>query len=390
MNVDIRDRSVFDSLDPEIVTRYLLARGWQEIKRIPHEMAVYEFKQPHIEPYRVWVPLSRDFSDYASVMSSAFKTLADVEEKSQLSMLDDLQTRAIGDVVRVGSEDRLDRSNHTLPLNDGIVLHEQARQMVLAGAWNASSGNMKKPVYPQNTRVEITKYMQKLRLAQTERGSYVVRLISPIREETLNQLPLSVEIPTEIPFERRALVELLNSLKVLKQAASDADRRGKFHFKTFEEAISDGISANLCDAVAHPSFTDYWRPVRVSIAWCDVIPVPQPITNNSVEFELSLMQYIREAATELRKRNPEEVVLRGAVTDLSRRSKKSAGAGEVRIYGFVHDRARYVKVALNQQDYELAVDAHKTYREVSVNGVLSPKPGVFILEKPSNFHIIND
>lgn len=390
MNVDIRDRAIFDSLEPEVITRYLLARGWQEIKRVPSEMAVYELSRIDAEPYRVWIPLSRKFSDYASVMSNAFKALADVENKPQLSMLDDLQTKAIGDVIRVGSEDRLDRADHTLLLNDGIALHEQARQMALAGAWNAASGKAKKPVYPQSTRVEITRYMQKLRLAQTERGSYVVRLISPLREETLNQLPLSPEMPPEAPFERRALVELLGSLKALKQAASDVNRRGKFHFKTFEESVSDGVSANLCDAVAPSVFTDYWRPVKIGITWCDVIPIPQPITNTNVEFELSLMQYIREAATEFRKRNPEEVMLRGAVTDLHRPGKKTAGAGEVRIYGFVSGRARYVRVALSQQDYELAVDAHKTYREVSVSGVLVPKPGVFILDKPSNFHVITE
>jgi hypothetical protein len=390
MNIDIQDRAVFDSLEPEVITRYLVARGWQEIKRVPNEMAVYELSHTDSEPYRVWVPLSRRFSDYASVMSNAFKTLAEVDNKSQLAMLDDLQTQAIGDVIRVGSEDRLDRAEHTLLLNDGITLHEQARQMALAGAWNAISGKTKKPVYPQSSRAEITRYMQKLRLAQTERGSFIIRLISPLREEALNQLPLSPDIPIETPFERRALVELLGGLKALKQAANDVNRRGKFHFKTFEEAVSDGVSANLCDAVAPSIFTDYWRPVKVSITWCDVFPVPIPITNTNVEFDLSLMPYIREAGTEFRKRNPEEVVLRGAVTDLHRPSKKTEGAGEVRIYSFVSGKARYVRVALGQTDYELAVDAHKTYREVSVSGVLVPKLGVFILDKPSNFHVITE
>lgn len=387
MNVDIRDRAVFDSLEPGVIIRYLLARDWQEIKHIPNEMAVYELVHADLEPHRVWIPLNRRFSDYASVMSNAFKALADAENKSQLSMLDDLQTRAIGDVLRVGSEDRLDRADHTLPLNDGIALHEQARQMVLAGAWNATSGKAKRPVYPQSTRVEITRYMHRLRLAQTERGSFIIRLISPLREETRSQLPLSPEISTEVPFERRALVELLGSLKVLRQVASDVNRRGKFHFKAFEEAVSDGVSANLCDAVA-PPIADDWHPVRVSITWCDVIPVPNPVSNTNVDFELPLMPYIQAASTEFRKRNPEEVVLRGAVTDLHRPRKETSGAGEVRIYGFVNDRARYVKVALSQQDYGLAVDAHKSYREVSVSGVLVPKPGVFLLDRPSNFHVL--
>ncbi len=93
MNIDIRDRAVFDSLDPLVIIRYIVANGWKEKNRIPGEMAVYELSQGDIdvEPYRVWVPLSRKFSDYASVMSNAFKTLSEAENKTQLTLLDDLQ-----------------------------------------------------------------------------------------------------------------------------------------------------------------------------------------------------------------------------------------------------------------------------------------------------------
>ncbi len=388
MNIDIRDRTVFDALDPDVIIRYVRARGWQERRHVPGEMAIYELNREGFEPYRIWVPLSRQFSDYASVMSSAFKTLSEAEDKSQLLMLDDLQTRAIGDVIRVASEDPLDRADHTLPLGDGIVLHEQARQMALAGAWNAANARTKRPVYPQTLRAEISRYMQKLRLAQTERGSFIVRLLSPIHEQAFSQLPLSPDIPTGIPFERRAIVELLSGLKALKQAAQDAHRRGKFYFPTFEEAVDEGVSANLCDAIAPALVAEHWHPVRVSITWCDVIPTPQPVTDTNVEFELPLLQYIREAAEEFRKRNPDEIILQGLVTDLHRPSKKSQGAGEVRIYGFADGRARYVRVALSQEDYELAVDAHKTYREVSVSGVLVPRLGVYILDRPMNFHIL--
>jgi len=391
MNIDIRDHQVFDSLDPMVIIRYLVARGWYEIKLVPAEMAVYELSRHEEEPARIWLPLSRSFSDYASVMSSAFRTLTETEQKSQLAMLDDLQTTAIGDVIRVGTEDRLDRADHTLLFSDGMILHEQAHQMALAGAWNAASGDKRRPVYPQSTRVEISQYLQKLRLAQTERGSYVIRLISPIREPSLDQIPLSHDIPTEAPFERRAVAELLRGLRALRQAAADAGRRGRFYFPTFEEAVPEGVSANLCDAVAPMRLVDYWRPVRVSVTWCGIIPVPQPLLRTEVEFEPSLMRYIREAATEFRRKNPEEIVLRGAVTDLHRPRKDARGAGEVRIYGVANGKARYVKIALNQEDYELAVDAHKTYREVSVSGTLAFRtPGQWLLERPTHFFILGD
>jgi len=391
MNVDIQDHAVFDSFEPDVVLRYLEAHRWTEIKRIPREMAVFELASDKEEPYRVWVPLSRKFRDYSRVMGSAFKTLAESEGKSQLQMLDDLQTRAIGDVVRVASEDRLDKANHTLLLADGIVLHEQAREMALAGAWNAAQGNHKKPIYPQGLKVDIVKFMRNLRLAQTERGSYIVKLISPINPQALDQLALDPKaIPPESPFERRAVVELLGGLAALRQAAYDTNRRGKFSFTTFADAVADGVSANLCDAVAPNAYTDFWRPVRVSVTWCDVISVPPPSVKTQIEFEPDLMKYVKEAATEFRKRNPEEIILRGAVTDLHRPSKQTKGAGEVRIYGQVNNHSRYVRVSLGQQDYELAVDAHKTYREVSVRGILIAKPGQFILDKPKNFRIAED
>jgi hypothetical protein len=387
MNVEIRDSEVFNSLEPEAFIRYLKLRGWQEKKSVPDEIAIYELTTASNDSARLWVPLSRKFSDYVSVMSSAFKSLADTEHRSQLALLNDLQTQSIGDVLRVGSEDSLSPAVNSLPLSQGILLHEQARQMALAGAWNAISGNDRKPVYPQSMRSEIERYMHSLRLAQTERGSFVIRLISPIGET--DQWALFSDLSPRPPFERRAIIELLSGLKALWQVAHDSIRRGEFDFRAFEESVMEGVSANLCDAVAPTQSSDQWRPLFVSVSWCDVIPPPNENLTTELVFEPPLLQHIRVAASEFRKRNPVEVKLQGLVTALERGKKKSQNSGEIKIYGVVNDRARYIKTTLNRHDYDLAVDAHKNYRTVSVSGTLLAKSvGFWRLENPVDFHLV--
>ncbi len=328
MNIEITDRSVFDSFEPELMIRFLESNNWTEVKRVPKEMVIFEKTSSGSDHFeRLWIPLSQKFSDFGAMMATAFKQLAIQQGRTQLQMLDDLQTGTVGDVIRVGSEDRLDRSSHTLALHDGIVLHEQARDLARAGAWGALNHQARKPVYPQTMRADVSRFVSNLRLAQSERGSFIVRLISPIGEKTLAQPPLSAEEMPSMPFERRAVMELLTSIRALKDVANDVKRRGKFKFGIFEEAVPNGVNANLCEAVAPITLSDFWRPLEVSVSWCNLIPAPVGRQyEQSVDLSPELIKYIHEASVEFRKRNPESIVLRGAITDLHRASKKGGRA----------------------------------------------------------------
>lgn len=390
MNVHIRDRAVFESIDPSLITRHVRARGWKPVAGSSSDVLVFSYGDDASEAAMVWLPQSKRYSDYASVVRDSFATIAEVEKKSHLELLDDLQTQGIGDVIRVSSVDQLNERDYTLALAEGIRLHDQARLMALAGAWNASLGKELRAIHPQTPRLEISSYMKKLRLGQTERGSYVLRLISPLSPPPEDRPELPFEsLPEKMPFERRAIMALNSSLKALKAAADDALRFSDFRFAPFEEAVEYGVTANLCEAVAPPS-PDPWRPVSVRITWSDLLPATTALKDESTFFGNAELQHINAAAAEFRKRNPERITLRGLVTDLHRSERLTAGRGEIRVYGIVSGRQRYVAISLSAEDYERAVDAHKNFIEISVEGTLLRKPTQLLLDAPENFVVLGD
>jgi hypothetical protein len=54
---------------------------------------------------------------------------------------------------------------------------------------------------------------------------------------------------SEPPFERRAIETLMQGLGTLQQVALETEKKGTFYFERFQEVVSEGVSANLCEAV---------------------------------------------------------------------------------------------------------------------------------------------
>jgi hypothetical protein len=87
-----------------------------------------------------------------------------------------------------------------------------------------------------------------VRLGQTERGSYIVTLLSPLGADPA-EAERAGRLPLADPFPRRAVATLALAL----QAARDAAERtttGASGLEAFHQAIEAGVSANLCDSLA--------------------------------------------------------------------------------------------------------------------------------------------
>lgn len=98
---------------------------------------------------------------------------------------------------------------------------------------------------------------------------------------------------------------------------------------------------------------------------------------------------LKEAASELRARTPEEgVVITGEVVRLHR---EPGGAGEITLVGRVDDQEflRRIWMDLPGEDYELAMRAHQEMHEVSVTGNLVRRGTRYVLTSPSGFRILS-
>lgn len=384
MKVEILDRDVFGAIRPEALLRYLIVNGWIETRRIENELIVFGKTNSVGKNFLVWMPITDQFSDYASMVARLVKTIAEVEDKSELQILDDLQTVALGDIVRVRTFDPLDAHDHTLLFVDGRTLLSRIRLMAVAAA---SSVLNKRPVHPRRPASEVNKFIRSLRLGQTERGSFLLRLIVPI-EEQIEQYALIHGMPKVTPFSRRAVIELIRSLRALKEAAEDNRDRGRFVFNSFVSVVNSGVSANLCESLISSEEDETTvKPMEVSVTWSYALPSDN-ISGSPILFDSSVIPYIRQAAKEFRAKNPEVTTIKGWVNILER-DTQHLGPGSIRVLASIDGKPRSVRMILESQAYDIAIDAHKKGETVTVTGTLVFENGIYRLDKPTNFATID-
>jgi hypothetical protein len=108
-------------------------------------------------------------------------------------------------------------------LEQAVAFVERSRDMVLAAACAAIT---KRPYFATRKPTRATEYLSRVRMGQTERGSYVLTILSPVAPELVAecQLPLDLEMPE--PYERQVTRTLAEALAAMAQAARLIRRPG--------------------------------------------------------------------------------------------------------------------------------------------------------------------
>lgn len=88
MNLIVKDINLFHNIEPEIVANYLEERGWQRQRQIDREAIAW---QRNGNFYLV-LPLNPELSDFPLTMNLLVESLAKIEEKTQLEIIQMLIT----------------------------------------------------------------------------------------------------------------------------------------------------------------------------------------------------------------------------------------------------------------------------------------------------------
>jgi hypothetical protein len=370
MNVDIRDVEAMKALRPLEVAAYLRSRGWTS-KDGGGSATIWTLTVAK-EEYEVLLPLDPTIRDFALRMGDILQVLAAAEHRSQEEIYADLLTTT-ADVVRIRLEDA-DLQDGTLPIDGHARVAQKARDLMLAAACAATEA---RPVWHTRKPAQAVEEVRKVRIGQTERGSYVVTVITRVSPALHVREGHLFEVET--PFERRMTETLASSLFHLERAAEAAALSGEF--KAFDEAVSRGVSANLCDAVAGLwGEEDRFRNLEFTFSWSPARP-PEPDAVRRVRFTADRIPVIREAGRLLRERAPiADFELEGAVIRLER--AEGAPTGRVTILGQVDGKPRRVLVEMNDPNYHLAVLAHDQFRALRCVGSLVREGRSFILREP--------
>jgi hypothetical protein len=296
-----------------------------------------------------------------------------------LDILHDLSVTA-ADLIRVRLPD-VEPGEGSVPIEEGARVFPKAKDMMLAAACAAVSP---RAYYPSKKPSEATDYLRRVRFGQTERGSFVVTIISRVPPSLSAGNGHLVEV--EEPYERRVTRTLARALAAVRAAAEDAASSGNVH--GFVQAVPTGVSANLCDALAGIANTsDGDRATEIDVTWSRARPlVHGDATPQRILLPSDAMPVIREAARYFKETSPrEDFEVRGPVVKLER---EGDAVGRVTVLAFVDDRPHKVTMELEDADYQKAISAHKAQEPVLCFGVLIREGKHFRLKDPQDFALI--
>jgi hypothetical protein len=376
MRAAVQDQVALSSLRPLELMAYLRAKGWKQESEIGDRGAVWALDHD----LDVVLPARRELGDYALRVSEVLRTLARAEGRSELEILRDLQATT-SDLLRIRVLHQQSEAG-TLPLADAVKFVEQARDLMLASACAAIE---KRPVYAKRKPQSAMDYLNHVHMGQTERGSFVLTVLSPVTPELKPvQGSLLPDSEPEDPYERRVTRTLMSSMYALDIAARDATLQSDM--KPFEDAVKRGVSANLCDAVVGLSSISTGGDLDFQITWSRSRPVSGDMPGR-VRFGEDAVHVIEEAARVFREVAPvEDCEVTGFVLASDRGVDDVEG--DIRLDAFVEGYLRRVTIALGPKDYSVALRAHDQRRVVACVGDLIRQGRGYRLQSARHFRIV--
>ncbi|MCU0865679.1 MAG: hypothetical protein MUC36_17985 [Planctomycetes bacterium] len=359
------DREILQAagrLLPVEVQQYLRSRGWQQESVTPDRSAVYRHGD-----HEVLVLLRTDLADYSRRGLELLEVIADHEVRSVRQVLDDL-SQPPGDVLslRVESERVI---SGTVPLGDRLAMGEATRQMLLAAAHSEIS---RQSYFPRLARRDAMELLASVREAQSQRGSYVSRIIVPVGPA----LP-----DAETPFGRCVVRRLMRALETVR------DVRALGQLDPLVGKAEDGVSANLLAALAAFEPTVGRGQLEISVSWSRRCTAPVDI-NSRIAFPEASLDGLRAVAELMRNRaETPGFDLVGYVTRLAAEDA-SAGGKIVIVPTDDAPGLERVHVQLAANDYQVAVTAHRDGRTVRVIGTLAKAGRTWALQDPYGFTML--
>ncbi|HKI19050.1 MAG TPA: hypothetical protein VKA15_14275, partial [Isosphaeraceae bacterium] len=183
-------------------------------------------------------------------------------------------------------------------MDKGIQLLRAGRELLLAAACSAIHPHTFHSQKARNEQKEVDEFLKSCRLGQTERGSFVATIITPVPpdfQDVVNSDDDDGHARAQ-PYPRRVMIHLMSALGFVSEAIQTG-KPGKIL-----TGVEQGISANLCEALKAMRPTGDQSRLDISVSWARIrgnIPETVP---ESVSFPQESFSFIEEAGRQLRVR----------------------------------------------------------------------------------------
>ena len=296
MKVSIRDREALSAVSPVALAAYARGAGWIKGKPYGDHSDVYDAEGlPEII-----LPRIQRLGDYAHVVSQLIEIFARVAEVDELALYRDLVT-ADRDVIRVRAGGN-EGAKGDVPIDAGIDLLCGARDMLVAAACAACARENPRPLYRTNTIKKAKDNLSRMRLGQTEQGSFVVTLLTPVippLESSSRPSHCDIE-----PIERRITRHLSDAFSAIQKVTKRTN--GGDDAEEFFNTVSDGVSANLCEALV--TLIEPFPTLDISVVWARTRPIETG--RETIRFAKDDAPILREVARSFRQETDWETLPR--------------------------------------------------------------------------------
>ncbi|HEX8702611.1 MAG TPA: hypothetical protein VF815_27505 [Myxococcaceae bacterium] len=330
------------------VLAYLKVNGWEQFDEFPGRATLWRLKRDATgDDFEVLLPTDSSVKDFSARMVDLLGTLAAAEGRSVGGVLATLITPI--DAMNVQIE-REDTDDGTISLSDGARAFQGVKEL-----FHAAAASLEEPraFYSARSGGDAAKFLRSARLGQTQRGSYVIAVQTPIPETLFHS---QVE-----PIERRVLRRLVSGIGAARDAAYEGTE------EAFKARVVSGVSANLCLALAKFGGGKRFRAVTLRFNWAWTLPVPQGEVRD-YRFTPPLIDAIREGGERLKFIEPKkEFILVGKVKRLEHEGEAE---GTIAIEGQVDHKVRRVTLVLQGEDHEKAIQAYQSQELVRCLGEL--------------------
>ena len=358
---------------PRALMAYAASNGWVEVEPYGDVGYIYAFPDTDAE---IVIPASTRFADYEIRMLETVEALSKTEDRGADAVLRDLLLVDV-DLVRVRLTDAED--DGSISVSAGAAMIGASRGMLIAAACSTVRPQR---FFRSGRNKAAQDYIDEVRLGQTDQGSFIINLLSPVPPAL--QHPLFPDMADD-PFPRRVTRKLASGLRAAREAVDLADSGQDIG--AFEEVVPAGVSANLCDAVGAMLSESGASGLDISVNWA--LNRPRDSGRVHVGFSQQDAPTLKEASRVLKYRLelPDERV-EGYVNRLAR--QESDYQGRVTIRGFVDGSIRSIRVDFNPEDYHLIVGAHDERRTISVEGDLRRDGQRWTLANPRDLVVYAD
>jgi hypothetical protein len=341
----------FQHIAPTDLRDFVKSLGWQQVLEAVQDN-LFVLVNPNFTRRQLVFPIDSDSPDYADAVELTLRKLSDMQN-TPLSAIISLLREVKDDTLRFKVMDSRHEDSY-IPLSYAVSAINGTKELFLSAACTALRPQLH---HPRLSRVEAQELVEKSHFRHTEKGSFVLKVSSPV-----NAMEVQGNMFDEdIPFVRQTTLVIYKALhKLITAIQRDTLQQ---LIDGMKQNPTQEISSNLCKAITsfqeeHDDFD-----LQIDFSWAAAIPIPTHYNiRNSVRIQKDYFSRIDEVRRELRTTSEQmEDTFIATVErldgDLGEDGRRS---GEVIFNLYKGDEIIRAKANLNTTQYGQADIAHMT------------------------------